>query len=329
MKRSVIEGRIISWPNLEARISEGNSFKLLLQEPHPAWILFTSGTKELSLEIKVSSDAMPSVLPQAINFRIRKTEENHRILVLTSSDADLFRYFYDFAVEVLELISSNNIEASVAIDEAWRRWGQLIEQQSILSRDKQVGLLGELWLLRRLAHSKHWEYAIDAWHRSPQAEHDFCLENVDIEVKSTATDKRIHTIGSINQLQPSPDRELYILSLQFAPSPSHASGAFSLTSYIDNILQEIDGRELREAFIERLKQVGWHSEHTAYYKSSFIKREDPYLVTVNNKCPRIVQSMIENSIGPLSARIQSVMYSIDLSGLGCADGTPIFLSVIP
>jgi hypothetical protein len=329
MKRSVIEGRIISWPNLDARINEGNSFKLLLQETHLAWILFNSGTKELSLEIKVSSDAMPSVLPQAINFRIKQTEENNKLLVLTSADADLYRYFYDFVVEVLELISLNNIEASVAIDEAWKRWGQLIEQQSILSRDKQVGLLGELWLLRRLAHSKHWEYAIDAWHRSPQAEHDFCLENVDIEVKSTATDRRIHTIGSINQLQPSPGRELYILSLQFAPSPSHASGAFSLTSYIDNILEELNDHNSRGAFVERLKRVGWHSDHMAYYKTSFIKREDAYLVAVNNKCPRIIQSMIEKSIGTLSARIQSVMYSIDLSGLGCADGTPEFMSLIP
>ena len=320
---------IISWHNLEAQILKGNSFKLLVQEPKLAWILFNSSTNELSLEIQVSNELMPSVIPQAIDLRIRQTKEDVRILVLTSQNTDLQRYFYDFIVEVLELIHLHNIEPAAAVEEAWKRWGQLIEQQSILSQEKQVGLLGELWLLRRLAHSENWEYAIDAWHRLPQAEHDFCLEVFDIEVKSTATDKRIHTVGSINQLQPSPDRELYILSLQFAPSSSHASGAFSLTSDIDSILQELDGRNSKEVFIQRIKRVGWRSEHSAYYKTSFIKREDPYLVTVNSRCPRIVQPMLENFLGPLSARIQSVMYSIDLTGLGCADGTANFNSVIP
>jgi len=329
MKMAVTQNSIISWHNLEAQILKGNSFKLLVQEPELAWILFNASTNELSLEIQVSNGLIPSVLPQAIDLRIRHSKEDVKFLILTSQNVDLQRYFYDFIVEVLELIQFNDIEPAAAVEEAWKRWGQLIEQQAILSREKQVGLLGELWLLRRLAKSKHWKYAIDAWHRLPQAEHDFCLEFLDIEVKSTATNKRIHSVGSLQQLQPSPGRLLYILSLQFAPSPSHANGAFSLTSYINNILQEIGIGKSRETFLQRLKLVGWRDDHTAYYGTSFIKRDDPYLIPVNNICPRLVPQMLEDFLGPLSSRIQSVMYSVDLSGLGHADATPEFISVIP
>ncbi|NBO55436.1 MAG: PD-(D/E)XK motif protein [Actinobacteria bacterium] len=250
--------------------------------------------------------------------------------MLATASVELRRYFYDFAVEVLELTQRGSHTAQAAVDEAWKRWGELIEQQSVLSRERQVGLLGELHLLRLLAAAYDWSFAIDAWHRTTRAEHDFCLELCDIEVKTTTSDRRVHTIGSIDQLLPSPNRPLYILSNQFAIAPKLAAKSFSLASTVRDLLKQLERDvSLQSALKQRLAQVGWRENHMGYYQTTFVVRDFARLVPVDDACPRIVPQMLIDSLGSVSNRIESVMYSIDVSDLGWQEGSPEYMQVLP
>jgi len=321
---------IISWPNLEDLISEGNSFRMLIAGSQNAWISFDAIRTELAVEIEQQSAVLPAVLPQAISMRLTKDAKGFNLLVLATASVELRRYFYDFAVEVLELTQRGSHTAQAAVDEAWKRWGELIEQQSVLSRERQVGLIGELHLLRLLAAAYDWSFAIDAWHRTARAEHDFCLEMCDIEVKTTTSDRRVHTIGSIDQLLASPNRPLYILSNQFAIAPKLAAKSFSLASTVRDLLKQLERDvSLQSALKQRLTQVGWRENHMDYYQTTFVVRDFARLVPVDHACPRIVPQMLIDSLGSVSNRIESVMYSIDVSDLGWQEGSPEYMQVLP
>lgn len=321
---------IISWPNLEDLISEGNSFRMLIAGSQNAWISFDAIRTELAVEIEQQSAVLPAVLPQAISMRLTKDAKGFNLLVLATASVELRRYFYDFAVEVLELTQRGSHTAQAAVDEAWKRWGELIEQQSVLSRERQVGLIGELHLLRLLAAAYDWSFAIDAWHRTARAEHDFCLELCDIEVKTTTSDRRVHTIGSIDQLLASPNRPLYILSNQFAIAPKLAAKSFSLASTVRDLLKQLERDvSLQSALKQRLTQVGWRENHMDYYQTTFVVRDFARLVPVDHACPRIVPQMLIDSLGSVSNRIESVMYSIDVSDLGWQEGSPEYMQVLP
>jgi len=321
---------IISWPNLEDLISEGNSFRMLIAGSQNAWISFDAIRTELAVEIEQQSAVLPAVLPQAISMRLTKDAKGFNLLVLATASVELRRYFYDFAVEVLELTQRGSHTAQAAVNEAWKRWGELIEQQSVLSRERQVGLIGELHLLRLLAAAYDWSFAIDAWHRTARAEHDFCLELCDIEVKTTTSDRRVHTIGSIDQLLASPNRPLYILSNQFAIAPKLAAKSFSLASTVRDLLKQLERDvSLQSALKQRLTQVGWRENHMDYYQTTFVVRDFARLVPVDHACPRIVPQMLIDSLGSVSNRIESVMYSIDVSDLGWQEGSPEYMQVLP
>jgi hypothetical protein len=230
---------------------------------------------------------------------------------------------------VLELTQQQGFSPYAAVDEAWKRWGELIEQQSILSRERQVGLIGELLLLNGLASSKGWQYAIDAWHQTARAEHDFCIGHCDIEVKATTSDRRIHTIGSIDQLLPSPSRPLYLLSNQFAVAPRLAEKSFSLASLVSSAFEVLETSPLQQAALkERLEQAGWREHHMPYYQTTFVVRSPAQLIQVDDQFPRVIPAMLSSALGSVASRIESVMYSIDVSGLGWQDGSPEFQGVL-
>lgn len=321
---------IITWPNLEGLIEEDNSFRMLVAGHRQAWISYDAGRKELAVEIEQETSELPKVLPQSISLRLSRGGNGKQILVLATESLELRRYFYDFSVEVLELTQNKSMSACDAVDEAWQRWGQLIEQQSVLTRERQVGLIGELQLLKRLSEHRGWAYAINAWHQTARAEHDFCLELCDIEVKTTNADRRVHTIGSIDQLLPSPGRPLYLLSNQFAPAPRLAANSFSLASMVESLFKALESeQQLQSAFKERLQRVGWRNHHTTYYQTSFVTRNLARLVPVDDSCPRIIPQILVDGLGNVSSRIESVMYSIDVSDLGWQEGSVEFERVLP
>ena len=65
---------------------------------------------------------------------------------------------------------------------------------------------------------------------------EYIIEN--IEVKTTSSDNRQHYISSINQLEPSLDCKLALVSIQLAPTKS-TKNSISVTKLIKQIEQNI------------------------------------------------------------------------------------------
>jgi len=65
-----------------------------------------------------------------------------------------------------------------------------------------------------------------------------------------------------------------------------------------------------------------------YYDASFIMRTEPSLVPVDENCPSLVPDSLSLVPAHLLQLIDSIMYRINVTGLGFVNGTPEFNEVL-
>lgn len=320
--------QIAEWLTVDNLLSSGASFLEPIGGIPNCAIAFDFDYQRFSVEIPVSTVDLPKARPRSLRFKIALINGLQK-LVVSCDSKELFRSFYDFVHEVLELVHSGDHSPKEAVEVSWSTWGQLIERESSLSREKQIGLLGELWLLERLASLQSWESALDAWHKTSVSEHDFCLPTKDIEVKTCTGEARSHLIGSLTQLQPSADRDLYLLSVQLTSASMMATESFSLASKVRTVEEAIGtDRKILSIFRLRLESAGWNDSHTNYYDANFILRSKSRLVRVDGDCPSIVEATLSGLSEAMRSRISSVGYRIDVTSLGVEDGQDDFAEVL-
>jgi hypothetical protein len=307
--------RFLSWENLNERIELGVPFVQEVPGTPAAHFFFEPSRAELGVRIVTESSELPLVQPASIRLSIQEIDRQLHLEV-RSGDELLFREFYDFCCEVVDEVQVNGTNPNSAVDAEWGAWVRLLDREAILSREKQIGLIGELWFLEKLYAKNGFSQALDSWHKENSAEHDFCLSKIDVEVKTTTNEMRIHQIGSMTQLQPSNDRSLHLLSVQLTPSAKAAKGAMSLSSFVKSMVTLAPTSELENQFLERLRATGWRDEHSRHYNQTYLLRSEPVLILVDSSCPRITSTELGQMANNPIERIKAISYRIDVSGLG-------------
>ena len=194
---------------------------------------------------------------------------------------------------------------------------QLLEQFQLMSRGRQVGLIGELLFLNHLADYLGDEAAVRSWLGPPREQHDFSLEGFDVEVKTTESDSRVHTVSSETQLMASPGRRLFLLSIQISEAGSDSEG-FSLEELVrDTRSRSAHAPELLE---QRLIEAGWDDDLSNLYSSRIVYHSEPLVYSVTEDFPSITRSAVDAL--PRGERVAQVRYRIDLTGFQAEDVFP-------
>jgi hypothetical protein len=311
------EHRIISWENLAASIELDVPFRRTIQGSPESEIFFDALNRQLGFRYEIADDIEVDFPIEPKTIAVQRVNLNEKpFLELRSGNQSLFRTFYSFGIEIVDQVQLFEREPISTFKEIWVKWNLLLEDEGILSKEKQLGLLGELWLLKSLSKTSGWGFALDSWHDTANSEHDFGLPNIDIEVKSTTSELRKHQISSLTQLLPTKDRELFLVSFQFTPCNKDVEGALSLQTQTRAIEEVIDDQELVNRFKARLRLAGWREEHSMHYGSSYLLRTKPRLIKVDDQCPRLTPDLL-NHIDPIVMNgISDVRYRIDVTGLG-------------
>jgi hypothetical protein len=171
----------------------------------------------------------------------------------------------------------------------WRRFWAGTRQG--LTREEQLGLLGELWLmlewLRRLSLP-----ALNAWVGPLRGRHDFVTPALSIEVKTAgaATGPVVHRITRLDQLDEPGTGELRLLSLRAVSDPL---GPDSLDALLDH----------------RLRAVGVTPQDAGRYAEP-LRVVQQELFRVSNGFPRLTSSTFGSG---LPAGVSDVTYSLDTS----------------
>ncbi len=321
--------RHLTWERFEERIrAVPPSLHTLHGEPLVE--IFTDNPQG-RIGIRITSEAgalLPVSSLVAIDIR-RREDAGTTVLEVSSTRRELFRDFYAFVCGVADRIQLDGVPAGAAIEAELSSWKRLLERSSGLTLEEEIGLFGELWMLNRLASSIDWAAALEAWKGFEREEHDFGLEKVDIEVKTTSSEKRIHVIGGLDQLRTSPDRDLYLLSIQLTRSGNRHGR--TLGEVVDSMLEQISRSTpaLVTKFEEALHEIRYHDEERHLYTTRRHLRSHPSLIKVDESFPSLLRDDLEALGGSRAERVVDATYRIDVAGLGVEDESPEFLRVIP
>ncbi|QXG76732.1 PD-(D/E)XK motif protein [Modestobacter sp. L9-4] len=226
------------------------------------------------------------------------------------------RQFLDDAHPLLAALADRmqllNEAFSVAVTEVLASFETLFNKAEQLSREREIGLYGELLVLERLLSRVSPETALAAWLGPEAAEHDFALPVGDLEVKTTGSENRIHWISGLDQLSPSPGRDLFLLSLQI--TLAGAGPGRSLEELIEAI--RIILGDFRSAFDDNVRSSGWRDDHGRRWQRWRL-RSHP--LCVNSGCLPALTSETLAATGVDIARLHDVRYRIDVTGLPAAD----------
>ncbi|MDH1231571.1 PD-(D/E)XK motif protein [Stenotrophomonas sp. GD03930] len=278
----------------------------LITEPeHGAlWLLYPADGKALST---VSTTSV-------IEMSTRRIGHVHYYQI-GSQFPPLFREVYYFLCGIVHRaeISQDSFQDVVASELA--AWEALLRVPDHLDRNQAIGLLGELFVLWRVLENLG-ATAIDSWTGPAREQHDFRLSTDDIEVKTTLSHSRDHTISSLDQLTTNHQRSLSVVSIQLKPA-GEGPGA-NLGEAVKKIrLNLADHPVPLKKFNDKLATIGYRHEDDPRYLARYCLRTSPTIVRVDKNFPCITMETLSSSL-PSSTlrRITKLTYIVNLDDMG-------------
>lgn len=322
------ELRHLTWANFAKIIDTGIPTRVRIPGQPPVEFLVAAGGHEVGMLLPTHPEELiPSVALEEILMRKQTVDYGERIYVSCMSER-LFREFYSFMMSVADDIQLNSVSSSAALVSQLKTWDSLLKRTSLLSNEEEIGLFGELWVLQKLIIASGAP-AMDAWVGPMREPHDFRFSNHEIEVKTTRSRERIHKIHGLDQLGATPGKRLFLLSLQV--QWGGASG-YTLRDMVLMVQEALRLDPTRRNAFDRLLEhaFGLNEANLERYQSTFELRTSPYLVEVEDNCPKLRREDLERLFSPgLSSRITAVEYWINLDDLGHPHGSPAFANILP
>lgn len=227
----------------------------------PATLVIDGGDPRLTLEID-TDDVVPAAVNALKHVHVsERVRDGIRRLTVTVTGADLMSDGHAMLCAIVDRVQIEGMAPAEAVRETLEQWRSVLAVRARLSPEAEVGLFGELMMLEAFAHALG-EHALDAWRGAQREEHDFGLDSLDVEVKTTSTERRAHWISSLTQLRPTPGRPLVLVSLQVTRGGQSGSTLGELVqrlkirfSAVDTLNNHLEAAEwdddVADLFVER------------------------------------------------------------------------------
>lgn len=232
-------------------------------------------------------------------------------------DADVARRAFPVIEMIIDRVQLENANFDEAVVKTLEDFRELLVGAPRLAADREVGIAGELLVLDHLMTTLGTREAIEAWRGPSREEQDFDLGVGDVEVKTTLAETRTHWIGSLTQLEPSPGRRLWLLSIQLTTGHGDAP---TLPDMIAGLRARLSESETM-VFEARLHQAGWRDSYNATARRRFQLRSAPLLLAVDAEFPALTLARVAAGGMPLE-RLRELAYSIDVTGMSAEASPP-------
>jgi len=280
---------------------------------HPPVVLRINGAvPRLSLEVPVNGrpELQPATL---VNVRSALVLiDGRRQLKVDVTGAALLLDGHQMLCAIADRIQLEGADPLVALYETLDQWREILAVRSRLSREAEVGLFGELTLVEALATLDGRE-SVSVWRGALQEEHDFGFPCLDLEVKTTTNDQRIHTIHGLGQLTPTAQRDLLLVSVQVT---SGGAAGRTLAELVDAVRGVVG-----TAIDPGLRRAGWDRETADLYRERWVIRTRPAVFAVDQEFPALTRARIDG-IHPSLAALDRVDYRLRLDGVPVSKAVP-------
>jgi len=239
-----------------------------------------------------------------------ETDKNKSLILFSLADDSLSSIFAILCEDLFQIVSSIDQEL-ILIQELQNRfiqWKELftMARGSGLTLEKQIGLFGELYLLKKLLlQTGSFREVLSIWTGPETGIRDFEKNDCAIEVKTTHTHnhQRIR-ISNERQLDTSLLNNLFLFHLSIEKRNSDEN---TLNTIVDEVYSILGEKKLFGNILKRkLISAGYFDHHQHLYQNlSFIIRDEDFY-KIENKFPRIEEKDLMKGVG-------DVKYSIILT----------------
>lgn len=267
-------------------------------------IAFRISTKSIDISsLSDLKDITSEIIPD-------ETDRDKSLILISLADNSLSSIFAVLCEDLFQTVSAIKRESVLiqALQNRFIQWKELfiMAKGSGLSLEKQIGLFGELYLLKKLLlQTELLAEILSVWTGPETGIRDFEKNNCAIEVKTTHTHNHQKIrISSERQLDTELLQYLFLfhLSIEKRNSDEH-----TLNTIIEEIYSIIGyNKLLGNIFKRKLISVGYFDHHQPIYQNmSFLIREEDFY-KIENSFPRIEEKDLMKGVG-------DVKYSIILT----------------
>ncbi len=239
-----------------------------------------------------------------------------RYLEIATMGEELVADGYSMLMMIADRIQLDGAGPLAAFEETLDLWESILSARARLGVEAEVGLFGELLLTEALLASG--AAGPEAWRGGLREEHDFGFGEIDVEVKTTAGEHRVHRIHGLGQLLPTAGGALWLLSVQITRGGDDQGR--TLSELVDDVLDQA-GPEGHERVLANLAGVRWNETQRDLYKDRWRLRTVPLPLRVENDFPRITPSLL-TGLPVDTSKIREVDYDIDVSSFAASSGPP-------
>lgn len=262
----------------------------------------------LHLLAPVQRDPVVPMPPDLKGLKVR-----HRILE-TGEFLDLMaapsyeQVFNPVCRDVIGAIAGEQRDPWVAVAATIRAWQNAWKPvHPEMDKNVQVGLFGELLVLRTLMFPCLGFAAIDQWSGPECERHDFVGDRLHLEVKTTRKSRHEHEISRLDQLRVPEDCRLLLASIQLEQS---VGGNETLASSIDETVDILrSNMAALDRFMTKLANMGWSEEMRVSGELLRFFVRSAFVYMVDESFPRLPDEFVPPS------GVVSVKYTIDLANL--------------
>jgi hypothetical protein len=229
------------------------------------------------------------------------------IILLETTLEDIFILLINDIIEELQVISTE-LEAINAIHMKINEWRRLFERLSTegLNSEQQVGLYGELFVIKRLIENDiDANQVVQSWLGTTGSNHDFSFGTRGLEVKTTRANYPTLKITNEMQLDTEGLEHLFVILLSIDVRDAITNTLPSIIGDIQLLLIK-NGSSL-SLFNQKLQDIGYFKDHEDQYKMISYHLRDYIIYEIKENFPRIDR----NRIG--TKAIFNVSYQINLA----------------
>ncbi|MCW3045757.1 MAG: hypothetical protein JWO74_41 [Solirubrobacterales bacterium] len=230
-----------------------------------------------------------------------------RYVEISTTDARLVIDGYAMLMAVADRVQFDGIDPLEALEQTLATWQAILARRVRMSPQAEVGLFGELLVVRALLETG--AAGVSAWRGGLSEEHDFGFVDADVEAKTTSGERRHHWIHGLTQLVETGATPLWLLSLQITRG-GEAQGQ-KLPDLIDQVLTMATGRD-RDRIEQNLAAVGWHEEQRELFDERWRLRAAPVAFSVDDDFPRLTPALLSRA-GVNTTPLRQVAYEVDLT----------------
>lgn len=229
--------------------------------------------------------------------------EQLRWTLLDKGFEGVFQGFAEYVVrETLQASPVAQAQVALACTDQWKRLLRS-SQSPLLSKSEQVGLLGELRVLKLLLSEDVPEAeVVDGWQGPRGQARDIVIRDVAVEVKArTAASRDTVQISSEFQLQVEPQRQLWLVAVDVEADP--ASAGESLNTHVEHFLSLFVSSGHRDLLLAKLMEAGYHEEHDYNGQNWTVLGETWW--SIDDAFPGVTPVMLPHAVSDVKYRLST------------------------